>query len=128
MNNARVAYQEAAVRGANPVRLTILLYEQVIQDLGRAADAITRKDPESCARELNHGSTVIAYLQATLKPDAGPVIARNLNRFYTMIREKLLEAQVRSSREILEELRRYMLDIREAWVKVEAGNQSAGMR
>jgi flagellin-specific chaperone FliS len=49
-----------------------------------------------------------------LNPDAGASVARNLGRFYSMIRERLLEAQVRSSREILEELRTQMLDIRQA--------------
>lgn len=42
-----------------------------------------------------------------------------------MIREQLLEAQVRGSREILDELRHHMLDIREAWLKVEADTNGA---
>jgi flagellar protein FliS len=120
MNNPRLAYQEAAVRGASPVRLTVLLYEQVIQDLTRAIDAITQRKAENCAHELNHATSVVGYLHATLNPNAGASVTRNLGRFYTMIREKLLEAQVRSSREILEELRGHMLDVREAWLKVEA--------
>ena len=124
MNDVRLAYQEAAVRGANPVRLTILLYEQVIQDLGRASEAIAHRKTESCAHELNHASAVIGYLQATLNPNAGAAVASNLNRFYNMVREKLMEAQVRSSREILEDLRRHMLDIREAWLKVDANGSA----
>ena len=64
-------------------------------------------------------TSVIGYLHGTLNLDAGAVVVSNLGRFYTMIREKLLEAQVRSSREILEELRTHMLDIRQAWLKVE---------
>ncbi len=120
MNNARLAYQEAAVRGASPVRLTVLLYEQVIQDLTRAIDAIAQGKVEHCAHELNHATSVIGYLHGTLNPEAGASVTRNLGRFYTMVRERLLEAQVRSSREILEELRAQMLDIRQAWLKVEA--------
>jgi len=124
MSNARRAYQEAAVRGASPVRLTILLYEQVVQDLTRAIDSIAQGRVESCAHELNHATSVIGYLHGTLNPDAGASVTRNLGRFYTMIRERLLEAQVRSSREILEELRTHMLDIRQAWLKVEADSSS----
>jgi len=120
MNDARLAYQEGAVRGASPVRLTILLYEQVIQDLTRAIEAIDQVKPENCAYELNHAASVIGYLHGTLNLDAGAVVVGNLGRFYNMIRERLLEAQVRSSRQILEELRTHMLDIRQAWLKVEA--------
>jgi flagellin-specific chaperone FliS len=65
-------------------------------------------------------------LQATLKSDPDVPVTRNLSRFYTMIRERLAEAQVRCSRELLEELRQLMLDVREAWLKVEADNESAG--
>lgn len=123
MNDARRAYQEAAVRGAKPVRLTILLYEQVVQDISRAAEAMSKSRFEACAQEISHAVGVIGYLQGTLKRDVGGAVTRNLGRFYGMIREKLLEAQVRSSRETLEELRRLMLDVREAWLKVEADTE-----
>lgn len=119
MSDARLAYQENAVRGARPVRLTILLYEQVIQDLGRASEAIARKDFESLAREVSHATGVVGYLQATLNREAGVSVVRNLASFYTMLREQMMEAQVRCSREILANLRQQMLEVREAWLKVE---------
>jgi flagellin-specific chaperone FliS len=69
------------------VRLTILLYEQIIQDLTRAIDAIAQRKTESCAHELGHATSVIGYLHGTLKRDAGGVVVSHLGRFYTMIRE-----------------------------------------
>lgn len=128
-NNPRLAYQESSTRGAHPVRLTILLYEQIVQDLVRAREAVAHQRPETASREISHAVAVIGYLQATLRPEAGTAVARNeagtavarnLARFYTMLREKLMEAQVRSSRELLDELRGQVLDVREAWLKVEA--------
>jgi len=126
MNDARRAYQEAAVFGAKPVRLTIMLYEQVVQDISRAAEAVSEQNYELTAHEISHAVGVLGYLQATLKVDSGAAVTRNLTRFYAMIREMLMEAQVRCSRELLEELRRLMLDVREAWLKVEADTNSAG--
>jgi flagellin-specific chaperone FliS len=79
------------------------------------------------AHEISHAVGVIAYLQATLKPEGGAGVARNLSRFYAMVREQLMEAQVRCSRQILEEVRQYMLDVREAWLKVEAEADAAGV-
>lgn len=119
MRDPRLAYQEAAVRGARPVRLTILLYEQIIQDISRASDAIGREDFEALAREVGHATGVIGYLQATLNRDASASIVRNLASFYAMLREQLMEAQVRCSREILDDLRQQVLEVREAWLKVE---------
>jgi flagellar protein FliS len=123
-HDARRAYQEAAVRGARPVRLTILLYEQVIQDIARAGEALSRRNFESAAREISHATGVIGYLQSTLKRGAGAAVAGNLSNFYSMVREKLMEAQVRCSREALEQLREAMLEVRGAWLQVEADHDS----
>lgn len=120
MNNARRAYQETAVHGAKPVRLTILLYEQIIQDVNRAAEAVSARNFEAVASEVSHATGVIGYLQATLQREKGAAVALNLSKFYTMLREKLMEAQVRCSREILDRLRENMIEVREAWLKVEA--------
>lgn len=113
------AYQEAAVRGANPVRLTIMMYEQILQDVARADQALKDRRVEACAQEIGHAVAVIGYLQATLHPEAGPEVARNLGTFYIMIREKLMEAQVRSSRSTLEEIRQQLAEVHAAWTKVE---------
>ena len=123
--NAKRAYQESAARGANPVRLTILLYDQLIQDVSRAAQALGAARIEQCAQEIGHAVSVIGYLQATLRFDTGHDVARNLGRFYTMLREKLMEAQVRSSREILAELQQQLMEVREAWIKVDAQTAAA---
>jgi flagellar biosynthetic protein FliS len=120
MKNPRRAYQETAVHGAKPVRLTILLYEQIIQHVNRAAEAVSARNFEAVASEVSHATGVIGYLQATLQREKGPAVARNLSKFYTMLREKLMEAQVRCSREILDRLRENMIEVREAWLKVEA--------
>ncbi|SRR6266700_3736634 len=114
------AYQEAAVSGANPMRLTVMLYEQIMQDVARADQALKDHRPDLCAQEIGHAVAVIGYLQATLRPEAGADVVRNLGRFYTMLREKLMEAQVRSSHSILEQLRQQLVEVHGAWAKVEA--------
>ncbi|HEX3741840.1 MAG TPA: flagellar export chaperone FliS [Terriglobales bacterium] len=118
--NPKRSYQETAVRGANPVRLTILLYDQLIQDVSRASESLAAGRIEPCAQEIGHAIAVIGYLQATLRHKTGHDVARNLSRFYTMLRERLMEAQVRSSIPILDDLRQQLTEVREAWVKVEA--------
>jgi len=117
--NPKRAYQEQTVRGANPVRLTIVLYDQLIQDVSRAAEALIDARIEECAQQIGHAVAVIGYLQATLRQDTGRDVARNLGRFYTMLRERLMEAQVRSSRQILAELQQQLAEVRAAWIKVE---------
>jgi flagellar secretion chaperone FliS len=120
--SAKRAYQEAAVRGANPVRLTIMMYEQIMHDVARADQALNDHRLDLCAQDIGHAVAVIGYLQATLRPEAGPEVAHNLGRFYIMLRENLMEAQVRSSRPLLDQIRRQLTEVHEAWLKVEAGS------
>ena len=112
MNHGRRTHQESKVRGSNPDALTALLYQQVLRDLGRASEAMSQRRVDVYSRELNHASAVIGYLQAILNPSAG--VPRNLAGFYTMLRERMMEAQLRCSRDILEELRKHMIELRGA--------------
>ena len=61
--SASLSYREAAVRGASPVRLVILLYEQVIEDLRRALSAQRNGDIEGRTRAINHAILVISHLR-----------------------------------------------------------------
>src|SRR5579863_2801759 len=64
--DARLSYRQAATRGARPLQLVILLYQQAIDDLRRALAALRRNDVEARTREINHALQVIGQLQGTL--------------------------------------------------------------
>ncbi len=115
----RHSYRQVAGQGASGVRLVIMLYEQVIQDLGRAVKAIERNSIEGRTREVNHALTVINHLQCTLDLERGGTVARNLARFYNTVRSGLVEAHARTSRKLFEQQITYLLDMREAWTEVD---------
>lgn len=115
----RHSYRQAAGQGASGVRLVILLYEQIIQDLGRAVKAIEQNDIERRTREINHALTVIGHLQGTLDLERGGTVARNLARFYTSVRAGLVAAHARVSRQILQQQITYLLEVREAWTEAD---------
>ena len=71
MMNPRAVYRENDVRGASSIRLVILLYDQLIQDLVQAARAIEESDIELRSKMLNHAILVIAHLQSALDFTAG---------------------------------------------------------
>jgi flagellar secretion chaperone FliS len=117
--DARSSYREADVRGASPVRLVVLLYEQMILDLTRAMQAMERHDVERRTRDINHAITVIGFLQGTLNMEQGGQVAANLVRFYYTLRAALVEAQARASSQILADQIACLLNVREAWVEIE---------
>jgi flagellar protein FliS len=117
--NPRSSYREAAVQGAGRVRLVVLLYEQAIEDLRRALAAHTRKEIEVRTREINHAILVLGHLQGSLDKLQGGQVAANLERFYSLVRAGLIEAQCKQSGALLEQNIELLLKVRDAWCQVE---------
>jgi flagellar secretion chaperone FliS len=120
--NARLSYREAAVEGASPLRLVILLYEQAFEDLRRALDAHRRGDIEGRTGHINHAILVIGHLQASLDKEQGGRVALNLERFYDQLRRGLVEAQFKQSAEALEQQISHLMQVHEAWCELERAN------
>ncbi|HTZ81688.1 MAG TPA: flagellar export chaperone FliS [Candidatus Acidoferrales bacterium] len=117
--NPGLSYREAAVAGASPVRLVILLYEQVIEDLRRAVHAQGQKDIEARTRDINHAILVLGHLEASIDKDQGGRVAANLARFYQQVKAGLVEAQFQQSESAIEEQISYLMQVHEAWCEVE---------
>lgn len=106
------ASPKMAANSPSSVRLAIVLYDQLIKDISRAEDAFAHC-PQQCATEIDHALAVIGYLQAKRHRSGGSDAARKRGCFYTMLHEKLMEAQVRSSHRILSELQQQLRERRE---------------
>jgi flagellar secretion chaperone FliS len=117
--NARTSYREAAVRGASPIRLVICLYEQAVEDLRRAVDALEKKDIQARTRAINHALMVVGQLQGTLDMQRGGEVARHLDRFYSVVRAGLISAQCKQSAEIIEQQIAHLALVHGAWLEVE---------
>lgn len=117
--NPRLSYRLAAVAGASPVRLVILLYEQAIEDLRRALAALVRGDIEGRTREIDHAILVVGHLQGTLDQERGGKVAANLERFYQQFRAGLLDAQCKQSAALLERQISHLMEVHQAWCHVE---------
>lgn len=113
--NPRLSYQQAAAQGASPLRLVILLYDQVIADLQSALSALARGDIEGRTRMINHAFAVIGCLQGTLNKEQGGRVAEDLDRFYRELRASLLQAQIRQSETGIRRRIADLMKVREAW-------------
>lgn len=117
--DAGLSYRETAVAGASPVRLVILLYQQAIEDLRRALQAVERRDIESRTREIDHALQVIGHLRATLDQERGGIVAHNLDRFYAQVIRGLMEAQCQQSAAALEQQITNLMLVCDAWCDLE---------
>ncbi len=107
------------------MRLIILLYEQIMEDLRRAIAGLQQGDVETRTREINHAILVIGHLQDCLDRERGGKVAENLQHFYEQMRAGLAEAHARQSASLLERRLADILEVHEAWCQVERSNQAA---
>ena len=112
-------YISESATGESPVGLVIRVYENIIADLGRAVLAVRDGDIEYRTAQLQHALLLIGHLHGALDVQNGGQPARQLEKFYSVARGKILEAQIKRSGKILEELIQHFLSIREAWEQVE---------
>ena len=113
----RQMYQDAAVRGAAPIELVVLLYDSAIEDMRRALAAMKNGDIEARSAGVGHALMVLQQLQGTLDFGHGGAAARQFEQFYNLVRAKLLEAQMRGSANLMQQQIRYMSEVRDCWVQ-----------
>jgi flagellar protein FliS len=117
-------YLQAAVAGASPVGLVVLLYERLITDLTRAVAAMERGDIETRVAEISHAFLILGQLEGSLDFSQAPEAARTQALFYSVTRAKILEAQLKSSRSMLEEQIALFNDVRSAWEQFDSARSA----
>jgi flagellar protein FliS len=117
-NRTQVAYQEAAVRNANPIELVIMLYDILARDLHGAIEAMEAGSIETRTTKLKHGFLALQQLEGSLPMEEGGDLAAGMSRFYSMLRVQMMKAQVQQDPAILRELIQLLFSVREAWVEL----------
>lgn len=117
--NAALAYREASSLGASPVGVIVLLYDRLARDIHAAIAAMKSNEVEARSSHINHALLILQQLQGSLDFAAGGAAARQLDVFYSHVRGKLLEAQIRQSPELMLAQAQALLQVREAWAEVE---------
>jgi flagellar protein FliS len=93
MITGRNAYLGSMVTTASPARLLVLLYDRLVLDLQRAAEAQTLQDHAAAAPELMHAQEIVLELQSALRLDVWDGAA-GLSAIYTWLHRELVRANV----------------------------------
>src|SRR5271166_2841487 len=124
MTNPRSAYRENDVRGSSPVRLVVLLYDQVIQDLTKAAQALEQNEIELRTKYINHAILVIGHLQSPLDFARGGKVAKDLDNLYNVLRQSLVQLQFYPSKAAMCQRIADLQALREAWTEVDRAEKA----
>jgi len=115
LQNAKSVYQEIDIQGASPLQLVVALYDAVLQDIRGATAAQKHNDIEERTAQVKHCLLTVAQLQSRLDFERGGEVAQNLDRFYSMVRGKLLEASIKASPEAFAAIADMVATVRSAW-------------
>lgn len=121
MNSTQLTYRQAALQGASGFGFLIALYDTLIADLRRAAEAQLAGDIERRGNQVNHALLVLGYLQNWIHPEAEGELANQLLAFYSRLRSSLIVAQARQSAEMLQQHIPELLHLRRIWQDLELG-------
>jgi flagellar protein FliS len=113
------AYQEAEqdflVEGADPHCLVQILYTELIQSLDRTHLAMDQKDYVAKSTHITKVLSILHVLASSLDYDKGGEVAISLARLYEWARRRVIEASRENMLPVIEEVRKAVSDIAEAW-------------
>lgn len=106
-------YKENSVYTANPEELTYMLYNGLVKFIMKAQNAIEKNNMESANENIIKSQNIVGELMSTL--DERYEIASSLSLLYDYMLRRLIEANVKKSNEILDEVLDFAKQLRDTW-------------
>ncbi len=116
-NNPLNAYKKTTVKTAGQGKLIVMLYDEGIRQLDIALEGLQQEKPpvDKIHNAIVKTQDVVTELMVSLDFDKGGDIARNLFSLYMYFNQQLLEANMQKDVKVLQDVRRLMAELREAW-------------
>lgn len=118
VNNAEGynAYLRSKVMTATPAELTLMLYEGAIKFVNKAIMSIEKNDVMGAHNNLMKTQRIIEELRASL--DHKYPVAKEFDTVYEYILRRLVEANIKKDKDILEEVLEHLRTMRDTWKEV----------
>lgn len=114
--NAATAYQGSKINTATPSELTLMLYDGAIKFCNIAIIAIEENDIEKANLNIIKAEKIILEFRATL--DHKYPVSQDFDRVYDYVYRRLLEANIKKDKEIIEEVLVHLREMRDTWKEV----------
>lgn len=123
--NAYAQYNNSKILTATPAELTLMLYEGAIKFCNIAEMAVEQNDVQKAHTNIVKTQKIIEYLRQTL--DMKYPVAKDFENIYVYLEERLVQANVKKDKEILEECLTHLRSVRDTWKEVMRINREKGM-
>lgn len=109
-------YNTGKIMSASPAELTLMLYEGAIKFCNIAIVGIEKGDIEKAHNNIVKTQRVITHFRETL--DMKYPVAEDFERVYIYLEKRLVEANVKKDKDILEEVCMHLRSMRDTWKEV----------
>jgi flagellar secretion chaperone FliS len=124
-NNAYSQYKENAVYTASLEELTLMLYNGLVKFIMQAQKAIEENDLQKAHNSIVRAEDIISEFQATL--DKRYEISNSLSLIYDYMNRRLVEANIKKDKDILEEVIYFAKELRDTWAQaIKIAKQQGG--
>ena len=124
MPNPYAKYNNSKVLTASPAELTLMLYEGAIKFCNIAIVGIEQNDIQKAHTNIRKVEKIIDEFRSTL--DRRYPVAEDFDRVYVYLLQRLLEANVKKDKAILEEVNMHLRSMRDNWKEVMRINKEKG--
>lgn len=115
MNPYLKQYQRTEVETATPEKVLILLYDGAIQFLNKAIVAIDEKNHQETYNNIVGAERILLEFMNTIDFEQGGDFAVRLNALYQYFYNRLVEANMKKDKEIVQEVLKFLVDLRLTW-------------
>ena len=115
-SNGYAAYANSKVATATPAELTLMLYDGAIKFCNIAIMALEEKDLEKAHNNIIKVENIISEFQITLNHKYP--VAKDFDAVYKYLKERLVEANVKKDKEVLEEVLEHLRTMRDTWKEI----------
>ncbi len=125
-SRAANSYLQTQVKSSSPLELVVLLYDGALRATAAADDALVRRDIPARRTAMSKAMAIVGELHATLDMDKGGAVATELDRLYTWMTDRLVDATVRQDAAPVQEVRKVLETLRDAWHQVATQARAPG--
>ena len=122
--NPYAKYNNSKVLTASPAELTLMLYEGAIKFCNIAIIGIEQNDIQKAHTNIRKVEKIVDEFRSTL--DRKYAVAEDFDRVYVYLLQRLLEANIKKDKAILEEVNMHLRSMRDTWKEVMRINKEKG--
>lgn len=115
-NQGYAAYNRNKIMTASPGELTLMLYEGAIKFCNIAISAIEQGEIQKAHDNIVKVERIIEEFRATLNHKYA--VAEDFENVYVYVYDRLVEANIKKDKEVLEEVLKHLRTMRDTWKEV----------